>query len=313
MTFLELVQRLRQECRVSGTGPVTVVGQSAEFNRLVTWTNEAWQEIQRGNSYWRFLRASCTCPTVQGQASYSATSFGLTDFGQWALNYDEGDTFRSYVNPEVTFTIAASTMSLAGHGLSNGDQVKVFTTGALPSGLTAGIGYYVVNAATDTVQLAATAGGAAITLSGTQSGTHTLTSNNTTTFIGMRTETPLWPMDYDNWRDTYQFGATRNTYSRPVTLALAPNDALVCGPVAASGYTLIGDYYKRPTALVADSDTPTMPVQFHMAIVYKAMTYYGASEAAPEVHDFGAQKYEQIFRQLVIHQAPRIQVAGALC
>ena len=49
------------------------------------------------------------------------------------------------------------------------------TTGSLPTGLTAGVTYYVVNSSGLTFQLALTAGGSPITTSGTQSGTHTVT------------------------------------------------------------------------------------------------------------------------------------------
>lgn len=60
-----------------------------------------------------------------------------------------------------------------GHGLPNGTPVVFSTTGALPTGLTAGTTYYVINASTDTFQVAATPLGAAIDTSGAGSGTHT--------------------------------------------------------------------------------------------------------------------------------------------
>lgn len=77
----------------------------------------------------------------------------------------------------VTITIATpGVVTWNAHGLQNGDQVVLTTSGALPTGLTAGTTYYVVNQATNTFQLAATPGGTAINTTGTQSGTHTATS-----------------------------------------------------------------------------------------------------------------------------------------
>lgn len=74
----------------------------------------------------------------------------------------------------VTMTIAAPcVVTWNAHGLPNGSTLKLSTTGALPTGLTAGTTYYVVNAATNTFNLAATLGGSAITTTGSQSGTHT--------------------------------------------------------------------------------------------------------------------------------------------
>jgi hypothetical protein len=54
--------------------------------------------------------------------------------------------------------------------------IVLSTTGALPTGLTPGTTYFVRDVTTNTFNLAATAGGAAITTSGTQSGTHTATT-----------------------------------------------------------------------------------------------------------------------------------------
>lgn len=74
----------------------------------------------------------------------------------------------------VTITIATpGVVTWTSHGLSNGQQVVFTTTGALPTGLTAGTAYFVVNATTNTFQVSATSGGSAIATSGTQSGTHT--------------------------------------------------------------------------------------------------------------------------------------------
>lgn len=77
---------------------------------------------------------------------------------------------------------------------ANGDIVNFATTGALPTGLTAGppAFYYVVNRTSTTFQVSATLGGTAIVTSGTQSGTQTATwrtlVNTTSTGSGI-TET----------------------------------------------------------------------------------------------------------------------------
>ncbi len=75
----------------------------------------------------------------------------------------------------ATVTIASpGVWSLNSHGLGNGDVIFVETTGALPTGLSADVPYFVVAAATNTFQVSATKGGAAINTSGSQSGTHTI-------------------------------------------------------------------------------------------------------------------------------------------
>lgn len=74
----------------------------------------------------------------------------------------------------VTMTIASPcVVTWNSHGLPNGSTLRFATTGALPTGLTAGTTYYVINTTTNTFQLSATLSGTAINTSGSQSGTHT--------------------------------------------------------------------------------------------------------------------------------------------
>lgn len=314
MNFLTLTQTLRVKCRVTGNGPTAVTGQSAEYNRLFLFINEAWMAIQRMHTDWRFMRATASCPTVQGQQTYSPTAdFGLTDFGYWALDHRNGDTFRNYANPQVTITIASpAVVSLTGHNLSNGQTVTFGTTGALPTGLTAGVPYFVVNRTANDFQVAATAGGTPINTTGSQSGNQTITSNNTRNFAGFLSEIFLDVSDYDWLRDTYFYGANRMTPTRPIMVARAPDNSLACGPVTAAGYTLVGDYYKVPKEMVAATDVPSLPEQFHWAIVYRAMMAFGVSEAAPEIYDEGAENLRTIIRQIEASELRRVTLPGAL-
>lgn len=78
----------------------------------------------------------------------------------------------------VTITVATpGVVSWTAHGLAADTAVVFTTTGALPTGLTAGTTYYVKTVlSADTFSVAATVGGTAITTSSTQSGTHTATT-----------------------------------------------------------------------------------------------------------------------------------------
>ena len=75
-------------------------------------------------------------------------------------------------SPTVSITIASPAVVTLGFSPVNGDAFFLETSGQLPTGLVPGTVYYVVNASGTTCNLAATAGGAAINTSGTQSGTH---------------------------------------------------------------------------------------------------------------------------------------------
>ena len=55
MNFLKLCQRLRDECSVSGAGPVSVKDQAGEYARLVNWIQDANNDIQSQFFNWKFL------------------------------------------------------------------------------------------------------------------------------------------------------------------------------------------------------------------------------------------------------------------
>lgn len=79
----------------------------------------------------------------------------------------------------VTISIAApGVVTWAAHGLVANTPVVFTTTGALPTGLTAGTTYYVsaTGLTSGAFSVAATAGGSAITTTGTQSGVQTATT-----------------------------------------------------------------------------------------------------------------------------------------
>lgn len=88
----------------------------------------------------------------------------------------------------ITMTIASpGVVTWANHGLQAGSSVIFTTTGALPTGVTAGTRYYVISTGltTSAFQFSATEGGSAVNTSGTQSGTHTGTA------------APIMPTNYD--------------------------------------------------------------------------------------------------------------------
>jgi len=93
----------------------------------------------------------------------------------------------------TTITATGGTVTV-GAAPSNGDIVIFTTTGALPTGITSGTTYYVVNRTSTTFQFSATSGGSAIAVTGTsQSGTQTATSytlvNTSGSQSGVQTET----------------------------------------------------------------------------------------------------------------------------
>ncbi len=71
-TYLQLCSKLRQQATDSGTGPSTVVGQTGELARFVTWIADSYTEIQQEKE-WRWLRKSFTVNTVASDGEYAYT------------------------------------------------------------------------------------------------------------------------------------------------------------------------------------------------------------------------------------------------
>ena len=308
MNFLQICNRVKQNCGISGSDMTNVTGQVGEFLSITNWVNEAWMDIQAMRQDWDWMRKSIAFPTVAHQVNYTTSQIGITDFGKWDRN-----TFRNYANPVVTMTIAnPGVITLAGNLLSAGDGVIFYTTGALPTGITPGLTYYVVSPTTDTFQVSTIVGGSPVVTSGSQSGTHTITSTNTLAYAGFRSEIFMTYTDYDAFRNAYLYGALRQTATRPIELTITPDKSLSFGPIADAGYTIVGDYYSTPSEMSANTDTPSLPSKFHLAIVYKAMVAYGLYEAAAEQIQRGQTEYEKWMRRILADQNKEVLSGGAL-
>ena len=80
-----------------------------------------------------------------------------------------------YRQPGITVSIASPCVAVvSGISIVDGTALTLTTTGALPTGLVPGVTYYAINSTGTTFNLAATAGGAAINTSGSQSGTQSI-------------------------------------------------------------------------------------------------------------------------------------------
>lgn len=91
MNFLQIAQRTREKCGISGSGPASVTGQSGESLRIVNWVNESWMEIQNKNPYWLWMRKEFSFQTVLGQQDYPPLEDFVPDFSDW-----HKDTLRCY-------------------------------------------------------------------------------------------------------------------------------------------------------------------------------------------------------------------------
>ena len=119
-----------------------------------------------------------------------------------------------------------------------------------------------------------------------------------TTTSGVRDQYMLAWISYDAWRDAYAFGAQQTVTTRPVAIAVGPENEICVGPYPTAAYTLTGDYYRAPAQMTVDADTPTnLPAQYQMMIVWRAMRdAYGQYESAPEVLERATVNYRRLDR-----------------
>jgi hypothetical protein len=148
--------------------PVSTTDQTAKTNIYAMPFGCKYISLWDG-SKWVTVSFTETALAVGTQAALAPRDiFGYLSSGALAVED------LAWLNATVTMTIASpGVVTWVAHGMNNGDQVVLTTTGALPTGLSANTAYYLVNKATDTFQLATTQGGTAINTTGTQSGTHT--------------------------------------------------------------------------------------------------------------------------------------------
>lgn len=122
-----------------------------------------WREYDNASK--RYLHLRTTTPAVTDTLRIILTKTHSLSKGVAATEFTP-----------VSITIAdPAVLTRSDHFLEDGDTVRLSTTGALPTGLTAGTTYYVVNSTNDTLQLAATEDGDPIETTGTQSGVHSMT------------------------------------------------------------------------------------------------------------------------------------------
>ncbi len=126
--------------------------------------------------------SQATTDTTKSPAA--AAAYSNYDIFVWS---DSG-TLRATRGPAwtqaQTFTVTIASpavFTLTAHGFYEGQPLVFSTTGALPTGLTAGTTYFVIATAltANAFEVSTSVNGSAVNTSGTQSGTHTATQNTT--------------------------------------------------------------------------------------------------------------------------------------
>lgn len=168
----------------SGGGSVAYAAYLLNVGNTTTNTTTAWGSSTWGSGAWGGVG---TIATATGTKLWTQYNFGENlIFGPklGAMYYWNANTTPNLPAPSTaSITIAspaivtlANSTTGALQALPDNTAIMLETSGALPTGLTPYTIYYTTSTGTNTYKLSATSGGAFINTSGTQSGTHTISS-----------------------------------------------------------------------------------------------------------------------------------------
>lgn len=157
-TFTSASKAITLSTPTAGTGDLALINTESKFNI------KGSTQFNFGFIQWMKYNASQFSPhgvgqCIGGMLNTSSLGANLTPF---MLNPQRR-------NIGVTVDTGADTFTSTAHGLQNGEWVSI-EGGTAPGGLSLNTQYFVVNQTTNTFQLAATAGGAAIDLTSAGSG-----------------------------------------------------------------------------------------------------------------------------------------------
>jgi hypothetical protein len=110
----------------------------------------------------------------------------------------------------------------------------------------------------------------------------------------------------------HRFETSMIQAARPNFFAVLPEGGLVLGPTPDAEYEITGWYRIAAVPLAEDEDVPLIPEPFHQAIVWKALTYYGANEEAPIAMARGEQLYREALHKMRLRYLPDVRMPGAL-
>jgi hypothetical protein len=98
---------------------------------------------------------------------------------------------------------------------------------------------------------------------------------------GEATETEIVIAEWSKFRRTYV--RATHTPARPNSLSADPGNSLFLGPTPDGIYRVTGNFWKSNQVLAADGDTPEMPADYHMLVVYQALTKYAYATVGHEI------------------------------
>lgn len=127
--------------------------------------------------------------------------------------------------------------------------------------------------------------------------------------VGIASQYPLQEIALDKFDRLYLTGAPAD--GQPSVFAIGRNDELYIGPAPNSAdWVLTYRYFTEPVVLVANTDTPPMPRDLQMAIVYRAAMFHAAHEEADAEYKTMEGKFNEVMYRIDNKYGPTVEWGG---
>lgn len=122
------------------------------------------------------------------------------------------------------------------------------------------------------------------------------------------------PLEYMPWEDFRQaYPVALIAPGLPAFWTIRPDLSFAVNSKPTSNATYTVERYMNPVVLTQDTDTPALPEQHHMAIVYKALMLYANFEEAGITRATAEEEFARHMSQLTALSLPDLIGAPALC
>jgi len=123
---------------------------------------------------------------------------------------------------------------------------------------------------------------------------------------GVSNEQIIVQYNWDNFKRIFLIGNARNQTGRPKYYTIKPNNSILFSPTPDDVYTVNGEYFQTPDVFIDDNSEPIFPSQYHLAIVWRALMFFGAYESAQERYSHGQNEFKRILRKMERDRLPAI-------
>lgn len=119
-----------------------------------------------------------------------------------------------------------------------------------------------------------------------------------------------WPI-FIGWQDFRELRLP-DVRGIPVYASVAPDGSLHLYPIPDAGIVAVIEYFREPQVLNENLDIPRMPERYHMAIVWRAVMFFCASEENPTLFQSANANFRAIMRRMSVLELPDIAQAEPL-